>query len=71
MWWFYIVGNVFASGGGGAGGGKGGGLLFYTTNFIDLEPSANSFTALNYTQLYTVSQSFWKWPPWECASGCS
>ena len=54
------MGNVFASGGGGGGGGggKGGGLLFYTTNFIDLQPSANSFTALNYTQLYTVSQSF-------------
>ena len=53
------MGNVFASGGGGGGGGgKGGGLLFYTTNFIDLEPSANSFTALTYTQLYTVSQSF-------------
>ena len=43
------MGNVFASGGGG------GFLSFYTTNFIDLEPSANSFTALNHIHSCTQS----------------
>ena len=36
--------------------GRRGGLSFYTKNFIDLQPLANSVTLLNYTQLYTVSQ---------------
>ena len=43
--------NCFASGGGG------GFLSFYTTNFTDLQPSANYFTALKvlYTVVYSKS----------------
>ena len=39
-------------------GGGGGSFILYNKQLftiIDLQFSANSFTALNYTQLYTVS----------------